>query len=101
MRKNRETSPEDLTLVQVNEVLDGTGWIAAEAPLSGTYNGELAEGFELFQGYDNGEDIITTSDSLPVLSAREEGNNIRFAMLQGGEMLLHEIIGEPELERIM
>ncbi|NCP66790.1 hypothetical protein GW756_00590 [bacterium] len=70
-----------LTLVEVNQVLEGTGWVATILR-NGVYDGELGEsGFELVQGqFDEDGDLLATTDSLPVLSAWQIGNRVRFVL---------------------
>ncbi len=85
------TDNGNLTLAAVNEVL-GDGWVAVQSP-NGLYNGALgSSGFELMQGTIDAEgDLITTADSLPVVRANNIGNTVRFRLLNGVDIDLHEL----------
>jgi|GEM_PF-7028180 len=76
-----------LTLGQVVEALP-QNWMAQYDP-KGIYNGALFPyGFELHQGEMIDGEFETTADSLPVLTARTVGNDVRFALLDGSSINL-------------
>ena len=86
-----ETNNNCLTVEAVNAVLEGD-WLAYRNP-SGFYNGALAEhGFELFQGQRGPDgEMVCTTDSLPVLRARQVGNRIQLTLLDESHLDLHEL----------
>jgi len=83
---------ETLTIDRVNEVLGQMDWVAVNFAGS-LYEGSLgARGFELAQGHlDVDGDFVTTSDTLPVVEAIEIGNTVRFRLLDGAQIDLHEL----------
>lgn len=81
----------NMTLAAVNAVLV-EGWVAHQNP-QGLYNGSLApNGFELFQGQIGEDgDAACSTDSIPVVNAKAVGNSVRFTLLGGGRIELHEL----------
>jgi hypothetical protein len=83
---------EVLTLDRVNAVLEGMEWVAVNFEGS-LYKEQLGlSGFELAQGHFNEDgDFVTTSDTLPVVAAYDIGNTVRFRLLGGLQIDLHEL----------